>query len=421
MSAPTLVGRWSGADTRRRQRAVLVAPLRTATFWLLFAFVFSIPSTSVVVVSPTIGTVSRLLGLAAVVPAVLALALGGRRTRLLEVHVLLVVLVGWIATSALWTRDLPATTGTVATAGQLLVLVLLVWEFAGEPDRWRGLLVAYLLGCWVAAGRLVAAPLLGRAGIDSARYSVGEFNPNDLAQILLIGLPVATYLAVHHRHRLVRLLGWGYLPVGTIANLLTGSRQALVVLPLGLLLLPHALRRHPPTMRVAVVGAAIVSLLLVVVLVPAPTMARLRTVGSELDDGDLGGRALLWSSALDALANEPMTGVGAGALAREIERDVGYAAGAHNSLLSVAAELGVVGLALFLAVLAATAVRVLRFAPDERAFGLVALAVVLATLLPGHNEYDKSTWLGLALVLGPAADRAAARTFRARLRTEAGR
>lgn len=418
MTAQVLADRWSGTDEGNERRTLLVRPLRTVTFWVLFVFVLTIPSSSVVVVSEDVGTVSRLVGLAALPPAALALALGGRRARLLDVHVLMLVLVGWIAASTVWTRDLSATKGTVFTALQLVVLVLLVWEFAGDADRWRSLLVAYVLGCWVAAAQLVATPLQGRTGLDSARYSVGEFNPNDLAQILLVGLPVATYLGIHHRQRVVRLLAWGYLPLGSVANLLTGSRQALVVLPLALLLVPIGVRRLSPAARVTTGIVAVASLLLVAILVPAATMTRLLSVGTELGDGDLGGRALLWSSALDAVAVEPVTGVGAGALGRLIQRDVGYTAGAHNSMLSVAAELGMVGLALFLAVLAATAARVLRYRPDERAFGAVTILVVLATLLPGHNEYDKSTWLALAIVLGPAAGLGAAHTFRDRLRAE---
>ncbi|HSK21710.1 MAG TPA: O-antigen ligase family protein [Egicoccus sp.] len=418
MTAEALAGRWSGAAEIRQRRALLVAPLRKVTFWVLFVFVLTIPSSSVVVVSEDVGTVSRLVGLAALPPAALAVALGGRRARLLDVHVLLLVLVGWIAASTMWTRDLSATTGTVFTALQLLVLVLLVWEFAGDTDRWRALLVAYVLGCWVAAAQLLAAPVLGRAGLDSARYSVGDFNPNDLAQILLVGLPVATYLGIHHPRRAVRLLAWVYLPLGSVANLLTGSRQALVVLPLALLLVPIGVRRLSPAARVTTGVVAVASLLVVVVLVPAPTMTRLLSVGTEFGDGGLGGRALLWSSALDAVADEPVTGVGAGSLGRLIQRDVGYTAGAHNSLLSVAAELGMVGLALFLAVLAATAVRVLRFRAQERAFGVVTFLVVLATLLPGHNEYDKSTWLALAMLVGPAAGLGAAHAFRDRVRAE---
>lgn len=418
MTAWPLLGWWLANDVDDGHRWAMARRLRLVTFGILLLFVVTVPSTAVVIVAPGIGTVSRLVGLAALPSAIASLALGGRRRRLLDVHVLLLLLVGWTAVSLLWTRDMPATIVTVMTAAQLVAMLLLLWEFTDDESQWRLLLAAFVLGCAIAAVQMVLAAATGRTSPDPARFSAGDTNPNDLSQMLLVALPVATHLGLSAARRSARVAAWAALPLLLSATLLTGSRQAVLVLPLALLLVPVAVWRLGGGAKIAFCVVAAVAVLVTASLVPTATVDRLGSVGQELVQGDLGGREQLWASATATVQAGPLTGVGAGALPRVIERDVGFPVGAHNSFLSLAAELGLVGLGLFVLALAAAFVHMQRRPAGVRAFGTVTLLVLAATLVPGHNEFEKSTWLALAMLLGPVGLTAVADTTRRRLVAE---
>jgi hypothetical protein len=79
---------------------------------------------------------------------------------------------------------------------------------------------------------------------------------------------------------------------------------------------------------------------------------------------------------------------------------VGREQGPHNTYLSLAADLGVVGVGLFLLILISIAGRSLRLKARQQRYLVNVLLVTLAIgLLPGHWERIKVTWLMIAILL----------------------
>jgi O-antigen ligase len=401
-----------------RPGAMLRSPteaLRTTTLVALVAFVFTVPTASMLVVSWGAGTVSRVVGIVALPLALLAVALGGRRYRWLDVHVAMVALGLWAAMSSFWTLDAAATMERSLTLVQLVALLVLIWEFGSDHGRWRALLWAYLAGCAVACVQLLQAAALG-AELHRGRYSFGGFNPNDLVQVLVLGVPIATYLGITASSPLRRALAWAHVPLLVVAVVLTGSRQGVLLLPAALAAIPFALRHVSRRARLTVLVGVLAAGSWLFSTVPTETFDRLGSVGDEVTEGDLGGRSELRVAAIAAADQRPLTGVGEGALERVISRTVGHRAGAHNTYLSIAGELGVVGLAFFLIGLVAALVHALRYPPEERILAVTVWVVLVLSLLPGHNEHDKSTWFALAIVVAPSAACAPSLTYREHVR-----
>jgi O-antigen ligase len=123
-------------------------------------------------------------------------------------------------------------------------------------------------------------------------------------------------------------------------------------------------------------------------------IARLGTTVASVASADLGNRVKLWRAAVSVLAERPFVGVGADAL-----RVTRVGGAAHNTLLSVMAELGIIGFLLFSGVLAITIHQALQHDKWPALFWLVVLAVWAIGASAQTWEYKKQTWLFLSLVV----------------------
>jgi O-antigen ligase len=157
----------------------------------------------------------------------------------------------------------------------------------------------------------------------------------------------------------------------------------------------------------------------IVALVPGQAVA-------HLNDSDKtgSGRTDIWTVGMRMVRDRPVTGIGAGNFAETtvdyllqpgvIQHDeyiIDLPKVAHNIYLQVLAELGGVGLALFLAILGFAVLTPLRAARNFAAAGRrseelmaravsIALCGFLAAMFFSSQLYSKAMWLMLAI--GPA-------------------
>lgn len=379
--------------------------LRRTTFWLLWVVVFTVPWQGTVAL-PVLGTASRVVGALALLTGSLSLWLHGRSHRLLDAHLLLVLFVAWAVGSLAWTADATRTIDYVETAAQLLVLFVLLWEFADDTDDATRLLGAWILGCLIGALGVVAA--LGDASTE-VRLSAFGSDENDLGSMLALGVPIALYLAGRTRLRWGRVMLLGTAPLCALGVLLTASRGAMLVLLVGLTFVPLSARHWSPRRRAAGLVALVLVGSLVVTVVPPATQERLQSVDDEVRSGDLNTRLPVWNAAMRAIDDRPLMGTGAGTSELEIGRRGGLGLGAHNTYLSVATDLGLVGLALFALVLLTTVLRTARLPRRDRTFARVLLATLAVAMVPLHWELQKTVYIVLALVLGLCSQHAAPR------------
>ena len=169
--------------------------------------------------------------------------------------------------------------------------------------------------------------------------SIGFLNdPNDLAQMLIIALPLV--FVSRRGRKLATSLLLALVPCVLLlwAIYLTHSRGAL--LGLAVLTLMAVRRRLPTTVSIILVGVLVMAML-------ALNFAGGR--GISISDGE--DRLEAWSNGLQMFKSAPVFGVGFGAFT---ERN-NYLT-AHNSLVLCLAELGLVGSTIWVALLVTTAV-----------------------------------------------------------------
>jgi O-antigen ligase len=333
------------------------------------------------------------------------------------VSYLVVFFLSWIALSQLWAESSADALDALFRLTLNLVLSLVIFTAVRKPDQAIGLAGAFVAGATINAvyGLLFVEP---EGTEEAARLASGIANPNELATILVAAVALALGLAAALRDKpLLRLAAFGATAICTAGVFLTGSRGGLVALGVSLV-------------AFLLIGARFRGrFLLVAITVAFAAVGYYNHVASpevreRLTDVESGsGRTDLWEIGWRMVEAEPVVGVGGGNFEAvspsfllqpgSIERAeffIGSAPKAtHNSYLEIWAELGIVGLALFLAILgfgvyaAAKATRAFANLGDPRMEVLsrsvfVAFVAVLAADFFGSRQYDKELWFLLGFV-----------------------
>lgn len=358
----------------------------------LSCFVVLVPFENMLLIGG-VGTLSRIVGLIAFTLGLGAILDTGR-LRVESIHLWGAVFVASAAASFLWSVDPQSTADRVITYVQLLGAVWLITQLVTEEWHLEALIAAYVLGAWVA--------LLGTfhsfaRGADSfyQRFAATGFNPNDLAYILALGIPLAWYL----RARTKAPVRWLYIvyPVAALTGiLLTASRGGLFAAAIALAFVAVTTR---PLRLAAVLGGLVVGSLLFFeyAALPYQGIGRLATIGHELFGGTLNQRTLIWAAGLAVSAQNPLLGVGAGAFPTSVAPNFGAEMAPHNAVVSLLVEQGALGLAAFLGFVGAIFRRLERLPRTERRLWFSVLAVLAVALAMGNWEWRKQTWVILAL------------------------
>jgi O-antigen ligase len=247
--------------------------------------------------------------------------------------------------------------------------------------------------------------------------NIGE--KNRYAQILLMLVPLGLFMAIGERSRVRRMLALGAAGLTALGVALTFSRGAAVgfVLLFGIMFLMGYLKwKH---LLAVVLGAAIV---LAAVPVYTERLAELvavsesvSTTGIDQADGAIQSRVTEGLAALLAWADHPVIGVGPGEFPqyyRQYADVVGIRVKAvdreaHNLYLGMAAELGLVGITVFLIIVGVTlrdlarARRAVRphdpLMADITTGFMLSIVAYLATGIFLHMSFIRYFWLMLAL------------------------
>ncbi len=362
-----------------------------AAFVALWCFVLVLPW-DVVLYMPVLGSIPRLVGLAASAVGV-AYILARRRIRPLSwFHLFAVLFVLWAGVSVFWSIDAEATRVRFLTYLQLVVLAWLIWEIAWSPKQQRALLQAYVLGTSVLAVATMYNYLSGAALLDHPeRFAALNQNPNELGLTLVLGLPMAWYVSLSQPNRRIAWMWQLYLPVAIAAILLTASRGSFLAMLVALAIIPATQGRLGPRTKVALYALALGSLVLAARLVPEASLERIRTTQADIEAGYFGGR---------------MAGVGAGAYGAAVEPTLHVEWSSHSVFLAIQVENGIVGLLLFFA-MAAAVIKALRHLPMlERRCAIVLLLALAVGSFSMEWESRKQFWFDLGLLAAQGAQRA---------------
>ncbi|QYJ15076.1 hypothetical protein Rxycam_00888 [Rubrobacter xylanophilus DSM 9941] len=315
----------------------------------------------------------------------------------------------WAASSVSWALRpevaLPKVTTFAGVCGLMLAVALL--DHRSLPWAWG----AALLGAAASVPLGYVLPK-GEKMLEVGRFSPGGADPNAYACLLVVVFFVA-YFGFRHRRMAVLLLT----PVLFYGVFATQSRTALVVLvatPLAGLLVPRlAAWLGGRTLLLYALGAtAFAGVVLLLPAVGGALIERYATLAEVQSEQTWSGRWSIWMGALQVISAHPLLGVGAGNFAyaaidystmiAAFSAERGEFAGvAHNMFLSVASQLGLVGLALFLGTLALASGMAARLAQEEDlgvglALGLIAFAVTGMSLT---WEFEKIGYVLLGSLL----------------------
>jgi len=277
----------------------------------------------------------------------------------------------WVHRSALLAFIWLAVTVLASRLGVLDMAVFTTWLPSGSSGRWA-------------------------AGIDS---TVGLQNQTPSAILLLAGLVVAT-MDYRRRWLTVALL----LALGALVTFLTGSRQGVVRLVAFIMVLSA---RRAGRVLLGLVFIAVLALLLVdawggLSVTPGSNLERVlqkqsRLVKDPLTNEALSGRPGIWARTIRILSDNPsfcVVGAGIGSYAE-------YGGGAHNLILTLLLEGGVLALLLYVVCYGGIFLRLWRI--RDRAWPLVAVtAGMLTSIMTSETFYPNlaTGWgLGLYLVL----------------------
>jgi O-antigen ligase len=381
----------------------------------------------VVPVGGVAGVLTKLLGLVLALSWMALVATREKRsTDIFSSHPLaaycLLLLVGWSALSSVWSLDSSDAFGTAYRLLLNAILFVIVYTAVDSPRVARQVTAAFVVGAALSAVYgLVVTP----GDPDSAgRLAGGALDPNELASALVGGFVLSLGLAAGSKRgsgtSVIGLCGAAFC---LISLFLTASRGGLIAI-IG-------------AMVIAIVFAGrwrlVITLIAVVIagtgyfyfsaLAPESARERIALV-TQGEAGQEESRATIWKVGWRMFEAQPVHGVGAGNFsdaslkyvvrpgeAPRSDRLVSRPAVAHNSYLEVLAELGVIGGALFLALIAFSVGSAVLAARRFQRLGDVRMEVLSRALVVAtigvlvadffiSQEASKQLWLLLGL--GPA-------------------
>jgi O-antigen ligase len=371
--------------------------------WSVVVFVFTIPFEEIVTI-PAIGSTTRVVGLVALPLGIIALFRRGhlRFQRPMAFLVVAAAFVVWNLATYFWSMQPAVTIRQVSTYVQLLAFVWLLMEFCRDWP-WRvALMQAFVLGNYVAFAITAFNVLVLSTG---GFRDVGRFNANEFSILLALGIPMAALLMGERRHGLLHVLNLAYPVIATFGVVLGASRGGLIVCLVALAVVPFSVVRLSLLRRTALFVAALAALWFSFSYAPQlfpdlyRNVERLQGTGEELQTGTLTGRTTIWRETIAVFQESPLVGIGSGAARFAlVDSAIGRVKAVHNAFLSVAASTGLIGLLLFVALVAMAVAAGVLAGPTHRPFLAVLAVALVVAMMPTNTEANKSTWFILGLL-----------------------
>jgi len=289
--------------------------MRTIALSLSLVLILAIPWEGMIEL-PGLGTAAKFLGLAVAVFWLATIIITGRFRKPGPFHIVVSLFVLWNAVSVFWSADANRSLAHVATWAQLLVFVLILWDLYTTRAALLAGLQAYVLGAYVGIGSAVANYIAGNpAYTNYQRFSSAEMNPDGFGFIVVLGIPVAWYLAssksVTQIGRLLRLANYAYLPAAFLGVALSGTRTAMIAaVPAMAFGLPSLTRLRLSARVVILLLLTSAVFLLLPSVQPLQSFQRLGTTYAELTEGDLNNRTNNWREGLATFTERPLAGIG---------------------------------------------------------------------------------------------------------------
>jgi len=251
----------------------------------------------------------------------------------------------WTLVTLLWTPSERKVFGiTLDLFGVLICFYMFSWVKKNRANEFNfGLL--YVIGCTIASILIVQNWLKGADFEGSARYSVGDYmNPNYAAYSIALGFSVGCYVVWKARTSRLKLIALLFaMSIFLYALMLTGNRGSLLSCMISVFVMVNGAARGGIFRRVALNFAVIIVIALAILLIPSEHYSRF--LFESYDDGGAGystGRLDMWIIALER-RGDILFGQGFDSFGVISGLDVNP----HNIVVSLAFEVGLLGLGLY--------------------------------------------------------------------------
>ncbi len=382
-----------------------VSCLGNIAFISLWLLVFAMPWEDALTI-PGFGTSVRLIGMVALGLGAIAILERGKIRRPALGHVIMGLFVVLAGLSYLWSLYPEGTLVEAFSYVQLFVMVWLIWELAPNLGAQMRLMQAYVFGTFVSGVDTVYLFLAHEESVYQ-RYAGAKLDANDLGLIMALSVPMAYYLLIHSKGWIVWIYRLQLILAGTTI-LLTASRGASLATAVALTIVPLTQARLNGRQRVALLLTIVLLISGALYVVPATSWERLATLPTEFTQGTLTGRTIIWKAGWEIFRAHPFVGIGANAFRLIVSRvladpirvgEPDAAPPAHNTFLSVLVEQGVLGFAVYCAMLGALAVSLRGMPPFPQRLWIVSLAVWAVGVSSLTWEMRKPTWFFFGLLM----------------------
>jgi O-antigen ligase len=374
--------------------------VRRITYLLSLILIFTLPWEDSISTA-SLGSIARLIGFVVAGFWLATILMEGKLRKPHLFHMLVLLFFLWNFLSLYWSSGTDDTVQRLKTYGQIFLLLLIFWDLFQEQEKLRAGLQAYVLGAYVLVVSTIYNYLAGNVAVQyEGRYSATGVNANDVALILILGMPIGLPIAMELLFSIPRningylqkAVNFIYIPLSIFAIILTGSRTSIIaVIPFTIFMI--GTQRIKMERKILISIALVVSILIFLPLVPQAVIHRIGTVGQSIAAADMGGRVTMWRKSIEVLAQHPVLGVGGGA----VDRMIGGAV--HNTFLSVAAETGIVGLLLFLSILGLVIYEAFKLPRKISTLWLAIFMTWLIGIVSLSWEFRKVTWILLSFMI----------------------
>src|SRR5882672_254673 len=373
-----------------------------ASLWLL---VFAMPWEDAITISG-FGTSVRLIGMITVGFGVMAIIERGKVRRPAPGHIVMALFVLLAVLSYLWSLFPEGTLVQAFSYVQLFAMVWLIWELAPRVREQMRLLQAYVLGTFVSGIDTLYSFLSHQESVYQ-RYAGARLDANDLGLIMALSIPMSYYLLIENKGWMAWIYRVQLILAGTTI-LLTASRGATLATLVALCIVPLTQARLGGRQRMALLLTIALLVCGALYLVPATSWQRLSTLPTEFEQGTFTGRTIIWKAGWEIFRAHPFFGIGANAFRLIVSRvlaepirlgEADPAPPAHNTFLSVLVEQGVLGFAVFCALLIALAVSLRGMPQFPQRLWIVSLAVWIVGVSSLTWEMRKPTWFFFGLLM----------------------
>ncbi len=262
-------------------------------------------------------------------------------------------------------KDLRRFAVIFATAGLFVAAVGLYNRFGGAIEAVH------------ATTEEIEAGVIGGRAEGAGSKFLGLGHPNFLGAFLIMSMPFWFFAVDHLKRTWHKLFSDAAILLGFLGLLFTYSRSAWfgVVTGIGMLSLTDRRTIMRIVVFLVVFGVVAQALSFAYTGMGATKLIALRF--EQLNRSDFSARPAIFASALEVIANNPLTGVGPGAFPWHADNTmvIGILTQAHNLLLTVAAEMGIpaaITYIIFLIAIFRMGMRNLRAVAREPGYGFIA-------------------------------------------------